>query len=210
MFALPLVGEEQKANPAKPPHGVRHRPLDAIKKTISLSPKIEELVDQEFGLGIACFLRGSLGIIFRKCASAELATRRCPRPERKNGHVGQPTSASIRRASIFLASGGHNIATGNGIFLPSVSGLTAESKRNLIGVLELSSWQEALVKEFSGYKFSPLKEGDIAVYRGSGNGLAPILVVAVEDTLPGGVERLEHEYALRVSLTLTGRRDQSR
>jgi serine/threonine protein kinase len=56
------------------------------------------------------------------------------------------------------------------------------------------------VKELSGYIFSPLKEVDVAVYRGSGDGLAPILVVAVEDTLPGGVERLEHEYALKGEL----------
>jgi hypothetical protein len=31
------------------------------------------------------------------------------------------------------------------------------------------------VKEFSNYAFSPLREGDAALYRGAGNGLAPIL-----------------------------------
>ncbi|SIO17909.1 PAS domain S-box-containing protein [Bradyrhizobium erythrophlei] len=52
----------------------------------------------------------------------------------------------------------------------------------------------------SGYVFSSLREGGIALYRGSGNGLTPILVVAAEETSPGGVERLEHEYALKSEL----------
>jgi len=56
------------------------------------------------------------------------------------------------------------------------------------------------VKELSSYVFSPLREGDIALYRGSGNGLAPILLVAAEETSLGCVERLEHEYALKAEL----------
>jgi PAS domain S-box-containing protein len=52
----------------------------------------------------------------------------------------------------------------------------------------------------SGYVFSTLREGDIALYRGSGNGLTPILLVAAEETSPGCVERLEHEYALKSEL----------
>jgi hypothetical protein len=56
------------------------------------------------------------------------------------------------------------------------------------------------VKEFSSYAFLPLREGDIALYRGSGNGLAPILLVAAEETSLGAVERLEHEYALKAEL----------
>src|ERR1700681_2758204 len=56
------------------------------------------------------------------------------------------------------------------------------------------------MKELSGYVYSPLREGDIALYRGSGNGLAPILLVATEETSPGCVERLEHEYALKSEL----------
>src|ERR1700733_15251900 len=60
--------------------------------------------------------------------------------------------------------------------------------------------QEALVKELSSYIFSPLHEGDIALHRGSGNGLAPILLVAAEGTSLGCVERLEHEYALKAEL----------
>ena len=56
------------------------------------------------------------------------------------------------------------------------------------------------MNELSGYVFSSLREGDIALYRGSGNGLTPILLVAAEETSPGCVERLEHEYALKSEL----------
>src|SRR6201994_2495088 len=66
--------------------------------------------------------------------------------------------------------------------------------------LEQSSWQEALVNEFSSYVFSPLREGDVALYRGSGTGLSPILLVAADDTSLGCAERLEHEYALKDEL----------
>lgn len=56
------------------------------------------------------------------------------------------------------------------------------------------------MNELFGYAFSPLREGDIALYRGSGNGLAPILLVAAEETSLGCVARLEHEYALKCEL----------
>jgi PAS domain S-box-containing protein len=56
------------------------------------------------------------------------------------------------------------------------------------------------MNELSGYVFSSLREGDIALYRGSGNGLTPILLVAAEETSPGSVERLEHEYGLKSQL----------
>jgi hypothetical protein len=56
------------------------------------------------------------------------------------------------------------------------------------------------VMELSSYAFLPLREGDIALFRGAGNGLAPILLAAAEDTSPGSVERLEHEYALKSEL----------
>jgi PAS domain S-box-containing protein len=56
------------------------------------------------------------------------------------------------------------------------------------------------VNELLSYVFSPLREGDIALYRGSGTGLAPILLVAAEGTSLGCVERLEHEYALKAEL----------
>jgi hypothetical protein len=56
------------------------------------------------------------------------------------------------------------------------------------------------VNEFLSYTFSPLREGEIALYRGSGNGLAPILLVAADETSLGCVERLEHEYAFKSEL----------
>jgi PAS domain S-box-containing protein len=56
------------------------------------------------------------------------------------------------------------------------------------------------VNELVSYVFSPLREGDISLYRGSGNGLAPILLVTAEETSLGSVERLEHEYALKAEL----------
>ncbi|WP_051677557.1 AAA family ATPase [Bradyrhizobium sp. URHD0069] len=45
-----------------------------------------------------------------------------------------------------------------------------------------------------------MREGDIALYRGSGNGLAPVLLVAAAETSLGCVERLQHEYALKAEL----------
>jgi PAS domain S-box-containing protein len=56
------------------------------------------------------------------------------------------------------------------------------------------------VQELSSYVFSPLREGDIALCRGSGTGLTPILLVAAEETSRGAVERLKHEYALKAEL----------
>ncbi len=41
------------------------------------------------------------------------------------------------------------------------------------------------MKELSSYEYSPLREGNIALYRGSGNGLASILLVAAAETLSG-------------------------
>jgi serine/threonine protein kinase len=56
------------------------------------------------------------------------------------------------------------------------------------------------VKELAGYAFSPLREGEIALYRGSGNGVPPILLVAAEQTSLDCIQRLEHEYALKSEL----------
>jgi PAS domain S-box-containing protein len=56
------------------------------------------------------------------------------------------------------------------------------------------------VNELLNYVFSPLREGDTALYRGCGSGLAPILLVAAEETSFGSVARLEHEYALKGEL----------
>ncbi|HEV8613845.1 MAG TPA: protein kinase, partial [Gemmatimonadales bacterium] len=54
----------------------------------------------------------------------------------------------------------------------------------------------------SSYEFSMLREGEFALYRGSGDGLAPILLVApvAEQPPPEALKRLDHEYALRAEL----------
>jgi PAS domain S-box-containing protein len=56
------------------------------------------------------------------------------------------------------------------------------------------------MNDLSSYVFSPLREGDIALYRGSGNGLPPILLVAAGEASLSAVERLQHEYALKAEL----------
>jgi len=56
------------------------------------------------------------------------------------------------------------------------------------------------VKDFSSYVFSPLRDGDLTLYRGSGNGLPPILLATAEATSLPGLKRLENEYALRGDL----------
>ena len=56
------------------------------------------------------------------------------------------------------------------------------------------------MNELSGYIFSSLREGDIALYRGSGNGLAPILLAVAEETSLGCFEQLKHEFALKAEL----------
>ena len=56
------------------------------------------------------------------------------------------------------------------------------------------------MNELSSYVFSPLREGDVGVHRGSGNGLSPILLVSADENSPGSVERLEHEFALKSEL----------
>jgi serine/threonine protein kinase len=54
----------------------------------------------------------------------------------------------------------------------------------------------------SSYEFSTLREGEFTLYRGSGDGVAPILLVApvAEHPPPESLKRLEHEYALRAEL----------
>jgi len=56
--------------------------------------------------------------------------------------------------------------------------------------------------ELSNYVFSAFREGEVTLYRGSGDGLDPILLVAPagEHTARESLERLEHEYALRTLL----------
>jgi PAS domain S-box-containing protein len=58
------------------------------------------------------------------------------------------------------------------------------------------------VMELSNYVFSELREGELTLYRGSGYGLDPILLVSPvgEYSAPESLKRLEHEYALRDTL----------
>jgi predicted ATPase/signal transduction histidine kinase len=58
------------------------------------------------------------------------------------------------------------------------------------------------VVELSDYLFSALREGDSPLYRGAGDALAPILLVAPvgESASVGSLRRLEHEYALKAEL----------
>jgi PAS domain S-box-containing protein len=57
--------------------------------------------------------------------------------------------------------------------------------------------------ELSGYVLSPLREGDFTRYRGSCNGMPPILVIAAEDAAPWSFKRLEHEYELKAELDVS-------
>jgi PAS domain S-box-containing protein len=58
------------------------------------------------------------------------------------------------------------------------------------------------VTELSDYALSLLREGPSTLYRGLGDGLAPILLAAPAGEYPssGSIQRLEHEYALRTDL----------
>jgi predicted ATPase/signal transduction histidine kinase/GAF domain-containing protein/CheY-like chemotaxis protein len=56
------------------------------------------------------------------------------------------------------------------------------------------------VTDLSRYAFSPLRDGELTLYRGSAQGLPPILLVAAESSSLGCLTRLEHEYALRADL----------
>ncbi len=49
--------------------------------------------------------------------------------------------------------------------------------------------------EFSSYVFSAFRDGEVTLYRGSGDGLDPILLVAPagEHTARESLKRLEHE-----------------
>jgi predicted ATPase/signal transduction histidine kinase/GAF domain-containing protein len=59
-----------------------------------------------------------------------------------------------------------------------------------------------LVTELLAYEFSTLRDGQLTLSRGLGDGLAPILLVAPagDDPALESLQRLEHEYALRTEL----------
>ncbi|MCU1386230.1 MAG: multi-sensor signal transduction multi-kinase [Acidobacteria bacterium] len=56
--------------------------------------------------------------------------------------------------------------------------------------------------DLSSYAFSALRDGELSLYRGSGVGLDPILLVTstASPSSRESIERLEHEYALRDTL----------
>jgi len=56
--------------------------------------------------------------------------------------------------------------------------------------------------ELSAYAFSPLREGELSLYRGSGKGLDPILLVVpgAQNAADNSLRRIEHEYGLRTVL----------
>src|SRR5882724_2993608 len=56
------------------------------------------------------------------------------------------------------------------------------------------------VSDLSSYAFSSLRDGDLKLHRGSGPGVASILLVTPENASRASLKRLEHEYALRADL----------
>jgi predicted ATPase/signal transduction histidine kinase/ActR/RegA family two-component response regulator len=56
------------------------------------------------------------------------------------------------------------------------------------------------VRNLSSYAFSPLRDGDLTLYRGSGQGLPPILLATAQSASLACLNRLEHEYTLRTDL----------
>ena len=45
-----------------------------------------------------------------------------------------------------------------------------------------------------------MRQGDVTLFRGFGDGLTPILLLTARDGLPASLKRLEHEYALKSEL----------
>jgi predicted ATPase/signal transduction histidine kinase len=60
------------------------------------------------------------------------------------------------------------------------------------------------VQGLSSYAFSLLRDGDLALYRGAGAGLPPILLVAAENGSRAALRRLEHEYEIATQLDAAG------
>jgi predicted ATPase/signal transduction histidine kinase len=61
------------------------------------------------------------------------------------------------------------------------------------------------VTELSAHVLAKLREGEFALYRGAGDGVASVLLVTPtgEYPSPGSLQHLEHEYALRADLDAT-------
>jgi hypothetical protein len=66
----------------------------------------------------------------------------------------------------------------------------------------LASSGLGLVSKLSNQVFMASVEGEVALHRGSGDGVAPILIVAPAGEYPAreAMRRLEHEYELRAAL----------
>ena len=64
--------------------------------------------------------------------------------------------------------------------------------------------------ELLGYVFSPLRKGDIELYRGSGNGLGRSCLLPRKKPRSVVLGGLNTNMRSKPNLTLTGRRDQSR
>jgi predicted ATPase/signal transduction histidine kinase len=56
------------------------------------------------------------------------------------------------------------------------------------------------VTELSSYAFAQLRDGELTLYRGCGEGLPPILLATAENASLACLNRLEHEYTLRADL----------
>ena len=56
------------------------------------------------------------------------------------------------------------------------------------------------MSDLSRYAFSSLRDGDFTLHRGSGTGVAPILLVTAETASGTCLKRLEHEFALGADL----------
>jgi PAS domain S-box-containing protein len=56
------------------------------------------------------------------------------------------------------------------------------------------------VRDLSSYAFSALRDGELALYRGSGQELPPILLATAENASLACLNRLEHEYTLGADL----------
>ena len=54
--------------------------------------------------------------------------------------------------------------------------------------------------DLSGYALSLLRSGDLTLYRGTGKGVASVLLVSAENGSLVYLNRLEREYALRGEL----------